>query len=231
MAYSGSTVKSFTISSFYYACDISGQGAANAAPSCSFTLTGYKALSNTPVASHSFTFVPSEPVDAMQTMYELTLNSGFQQPLETVVFTASLLAATGLVSLVIDNLAGKLLCFYALWIMYHLALTVSRYPTVLEYDGFDVLDFTRSSQIVIKDRKSYIWRRSLHIAALYRFSASQFRNFITVVQTTVLLQLAKVNPSHFLCPSLWDYYAFKLRYGSAKGPILLIWSLQCSTRA
>ena len=192
MAYSGSTIKSFTISSFYYACDISGQGAANAAPSCSFTLTGYKALSNTPVASQSFTFVPSEPVDAMQTMYELTLNSGFQQPLETVVFTAtSQLAATGLVSLVIDNLAGKLLCFYALRIMYHLTLTVSRYPTVLEYDGFDVLDFTRFSQIIIKDRKSYIWRRSLHIAALYRFSASQFRIFITVVQTTVLCNLLK----------------------------------------
>ena len=105
-----------------------------------------------PVASQSFTFVPSKPVDAMQTMYELTLNSGFQQSLETVVFTAtSLLAATGLVSLVMDNLAGKLLCFYALRIMYHLALTVSRYHTVLKYDGFDVLYFTRSSQIVKKD--------------------------------------------------------------------------------
>lgn len=57
-----------------------------------------------------------------------------------VVFTAtSLLAATGVVSLVMDNLAGKLRCFYDLRIMYHLALTVSRYTTVLEYDGFDVL--------------------------------------------------------------------------------------------
>ena len=107
------------------------------------------------------------------------------------MFTAtSLLAATGLVSLVMDNLAGKLLCFYALWIMHHLALTVSKHPTGLG-DGFDVLDFTRSSQIAKKDCKSYIWRRSLHIAALYRFSASQFRNFITVVQTTVLCNLLK----------------------------------------
>ena len=146
MAYPGPTVKSFTISSFYYACDISGQGAANDAPSCSFILTGFKALSNTPVASQSFPFVPSKPVDAMQTMHELTLNSGFQQPLETVVVTAtSLLAATGLVSLVMDNLAGKLLCFYILWIMYYLALTVSRYYTVLKGDGSDVLYFTRSS--------------------------------------------------------------------------------------
>ena len=132
-------------------------------------------------------------------MYELTLNSGFQQPLETVVFTAtSLLAATGLVSLVMDNLAGKLLCFYALRIMYHLALTVSRYYTVLKYDGFDVLDFTRSSQIVKKDLKSYIWSRSLHIAALYRYSTtrSQFHNRCTDNGAS---QRSKIDSSSAMC--------------------------------
>ena len=75
----------------------------------------------------------------MQPMDQATLNSGFQQPLETVVSTVS----TALVSLVVDNLSGKFLCFYALRIMYHLALTISRYHTVVEHSGFDVLDFTK----------------------------------------------------------------------------------------
>ena len=80
----------------------------------------------------------------MQTMYEATLNSNFQQPLETVVFTV----ATPLVGLIIDDLSGKFLCFYALRIMYHLALTVGRYHTVVKYNGFDVLEFTKSPKIV-----------------------------------------------------------------------------------
>ena len=76
----------------------------------------------------------------MQPVYQPTLNSDFQQPLETVVFTV----ATPLVGLIIDDLSGKFLCFYALRIMYHLALIVGRYHTVVEYNGFDVLDCTKS---------------------------------------------------------------------------------------
>ena len=167
VAYSGSTVKSFTLESFYYACEISGQGAANAAAPCTFTVTGYKALSNTPVASQSFDFEPSEAVDVMQPMYQAMLNSGFQQPLETVVFTVT---TPLLVTLLMDNVNGKFLCFYALRIMYHSALTVGRYHRVIEYDGLAALDVTRSSQIVKRDRKSYIWSRSLHIVALNHYS-------------------------------------------------------------
>ena len=72
---------------------------------CDVTLTGYKALSNEPIATQSFTFTPSEAVDVMQPMALVTLNSGFQLPLETVVFTVS----TPLVSLSIDNVNGKFL--------------------------------------------------------------------------------------------------------------------------
>ena len=103
MVYLGSIVKSFTVSSFYCGCEVSGEGAANVATTCDVTLTGYKALSNTPVATQSFTFTPSEPVDIMQPMALVMLNSGFQLPLETVVFTVS----TPLVSLSIDNVDGK----------------------------------------------------------------------------------------------------------------------------
>lgn len=107
----------------------------------------------------------------MQTMYEGTLNSDFQQPLETVVFTVT---TPLLVTLLMDNISGKLLCFYALQIMYHSALTVGRYRTVVEHNGSHALDFTGSSQIVRKDRKSYIWGRSLPIVALYRYSTPRF---------------------------------------------------------
>lgn len=103
MAYSGSTVPSFTVSSFYFGCELSGEGAANVATTCDVTLTGYKVLSNEPVATQSFTFTPSELVDTMQEMSLVMLNSDFQLPLETLVVAVS----TPLVSLLIDNVSGK----------------------------------------------------------------------------------------------------------------------------
>lgn len=44
----------------------------------------------------------SEAVDQMQPMYEETLSSDFQKPLETVIF----LLSAPLVSLLIDNIVG-----------------------------------------------------------------------------------------------------------------------------
>ena len=215
MEYTGSTIKSFTLESFYNACDISGQGAANAAVPCNFTITGYKALSNTPVASQSFNFEPSEPVDVMQPMSEATLNPDFQQLLGTVVFTVT---TPGLVSLVIDNVAGKLLCSYALRIMYHSALTVGRYHTIITHKEFHALDFTRSSPIVKKDRKSYIWSRSLHIAALYRYLTSRSLHFITIVQTTALCNVVNQTLPSAYGPRCGIIILLNFSMGQLKGP-------------
>ena len=140
MAYSGSTVPSFTVGNFYFGCELSGEGAANVTTTCDVTLTGYKVLSNEPVATQSFTFTPSEPVDTMQGMPLVTLNSDLQLPLETLVVAVS----TPGVSMLIVNVVGKHLGYYPLRIMCHLALNVARYHGHTEYDGFDVLDFTKS---------------------------------------------------------------------------------------
>ena len=72
---------------------------------CDGTLTGYKALSNTPVASQSFTFTPSELGDFMQEFSLVTLNFDFQLPLETLVLTVT----TPRVHFLMDNIEGKFL--------------------------------------------------------------------------------------------------------------------------
>lgn len=102
--YSGSKVKTFSLSSVYYGCNAeTAQAAISIAVACNITVTGYKAGSSSPYTAQTLKFIPEEPVDVMNPLTLGTFSSKFQM-LQNVTFAVepSLLTAP-----VIDNLVGS----------------------------------------------------------------------------------------------------------------------------
>lgn len=105
ISYSGSTIKSLALSSFYYGCNAAlGQGVVDFATTCTITATGYRAGSNTAAANQEFSFTPAQPLDVMNAPSFGQFSSEFQG-LETVAFVvAPATTATG----VLDDIVGSL---------------------------------------------------------------------------------------------------------------------------
>ena len=102
--FSGSKTKSFSLSSFYYGCDISDlNGVVSDARACNIIVLGYKAGSSSPVANETFVFKPLEEVDVMNPPTFGKFSAKFTG-LQTVTFTTipSTLTAT-----IIDDLVGN----------------------------------------------------------------------------------------------------------------------------
>ncbi len=105
VAYPGSTVKTLTVKTFYYGCNLAlPEGAADTSASCTVTVTGYKAGKSAPVATQSFTFTAAQVVDLAQPLNMATLSSGFQN-LQSVQFAVSSPSTT---SYLMDDLTGML---------------------------------------------------------------------------------------------------------------------------
>lgn len=102
--YSGSTTKSFLLSSVYYGCAaMTLQGVISIAVACNITVTGYKAGSSSPYTTQTLKFIPEEPVDVMNPLTLGTFSSKFQT-LQNVTLAVEPLVGVGVF---IDNLVGS----------------------------------------------------------------------------------------------------------------------------
>ena len=103
ISYSGSKVKSFALSSFYYGCQTDlGQAAAEVPVACNVTATGYKAGSSKPVAVQTFPFTPAKGLIAPLAFGKF--EAAFQG-LENVTYAQS--PAT-LTELILDTIVGTI---------------------------------------------------------------------------------------------------------------------------
>ncbi len=103
VAYPGSTVKTLTVKTFYYGCELAlPEGAVDTSTTCTVTVTGYKAGKSRPVVTQSFAFTAAQVVDLAQPMDMATLSSGFQN-LHSIQIAVSSPMTT---SLLMDDLTG-----------------------------------------------------------------------------------------------------------------------------
>ena len=103
ISYSGSKVKSFALSSFYYGCQTNlAQAAASVPVACNVTATGYKAGSSKAVAVQEFAFSPAEGLMAPLALGKL--ETAFQG-LENVTYAQS--PAT-LTEFLLDTIVGTI---------------------------------------------------------------------------------------------------------------------------
>ena len=99
--YTGSKVKSFSLTSLYYGCETNlGQSAASVPVPCTITATGYKAGSSNPAVTQVFTFSPAAGLRAPMAFG--TFKATFQG-LNKVTYTQS--PATG-TEFILDNIVG-----------------------------------------------------------------------------------------------------------------------------
>ena len=101
--YSGSKVKSFALTSFYYGCQTNlAQAAASDPVACTLTATGYKAGSSKAVAVQAFTFSPAAGTTAPLAFGEF--KAAFKG-LDNVTYVQS--PATG-TEFLVDNIVGTI---------------------------------------------------------------------------------------------------------------------------
>ena len=107
-SYSGSKVKFFALSSFYYGCQTNlAQAAAEDPVPCNVTATGYKAGSSKPVAVQTFPFSPAKGLIAPLAFGKF--EAAFEG-LENVTYAQSPTVLTSLVltELLLDTIVGTI---------------------------------------------------------------------------------------------------------------------------